>query len=480
MDNIKNEIKEFPNISEQNKNEIDEWFKEFAIKKNILDMEKRFILIYGGPSSGKTLFAKQLLNNNGYKDEEPLLLESKSNKNLLDIFYQLIENNNIINIFNKVKTKIGLLFDDCDNFCSTHEKSFYNDLLTILSNKESGKKKKSTGLKTINTPIICIINSNSDKKVLEIQKMAVIVKLEPFPKKYLEKYVLESLNKINLEINYQQSERIVEFLNEDIRKINNTIESLFLEYFDIEHKHKLSNEEIIKQLNIIGKKNCYDKSIINLKKFFVEDVSLKTCISKYNGDKFLVPFMIHENFPNMIYENEKNQDIIINYLIKVSDNLSKNDIIQNNIFEKQSWDLNDYGAIFTIYTLNVYLSKYKDNYKENEKKNENLDFTTLLNKVSLFYTNRKVIQNIKINLFYDIPIFYFITDTIENMIETQNKNKNQLYMNIYNFIKMFNINPDDVDLIYRISRWDRDEKKKSYNSKIKLSIKKIMDVENTQ
>ena len=154
---------------------------------------------------------------------------------------------------------------------------------------------------------------------------------------------------------------------------------------------------------------------------------------------------------------------------KVSNNLATNDVIQNNIFEKQSWDLNDYGAIMTIMTLNVHMQDYREKINKDE-----LSFTTLLNKVSLYYTNRKVIQSIKSNLYYDLPIFYYIIDVLENKIDYIKKYKKNDYSLIVDTIKEFELTPDDIDYIYRLSRWDRDEKKKGYNSKIKGCVKKLL------
>ena len=284
----------------------------------------------------------------------------------------------------------------------------------------------------------------------------------------MESFLIEQINNLGLTLSYNLASSIIFALDNDLRKINNFLDSVTLDKkFDL---IKEINEEYINNtLRSIGKKYCYDKSINNLKKFIVEKQSLKKCIDKYNGDKFLVPFMIHENYSNLLFKNEKDNKLCLKKMQKVSNNLATNDVIQNNIFEKQSWDLNDYGAIMTIMTLNVHMQDYRENINKDE-----LSFTTLLNKVSLYYTNRKVIQSIKSNLYYDLPIFYYIIDVLENKIDYIKKYKKNDYSLIVDTIKEFELTPDDIDYIYRLSRWDRDEKKKGYNSKIKGCVKKLL------
>ena len=268
-------MKDFPNVTNQNKIDIENWFKEFEEKGDCLKLKNRFILIYGSPSTGKTTFAKMLIKKYGYEVEEPLLYE-KSIKSLPDIFNQLVSNQNVINIFNQKKTKIALLMDDADNFCSSQEKSFFNELTTFLSSKDfnAKNKKKKTQLKQINTPIIYILNSNSDKKLNDIQKYALIVKMNPFSKTYLESFLIEQINNLGLTLSYNLASSIIFALDNDLRKINNFLDSITLDKkFDL--IKEIIAEYINNTLRSIAKKYCYDKSINNLKKFIVEKQSLK-------------------------------------------------------------------------------------------------------------------------------------------------------------------------------------------------------------
>ena len=187
---------------------------------------------------------------------------------------------------------------------------------------------------------------------------------------------------------------------------------------------------------------------------------------------FYIHFLIHENYLYSIILKLP-LDEQLKYLKNVSEKLSKNDVIQNVIFEKQLWELNNNSAILTVANTNIkhqnLLKEYKISNDYNKRK-----YTTLLNKVSLYYTNRKVFNTILRTYGLDIFEAYLLSEIICGYIKEKNKENN--IDNIVKIIRQLDIKAETIDLLVRIYKFDNIDMKKFYTCKFKNDMKKKLNI----
>lgn len=241
----------------------------------------------------------------------------------------------------------------------------------------------------------------------------------------------------------------------------------------ISENNTISDEIIDMGLKTFSKKNSNNLSSNNISKIFEDRICIQDSIKIFYNDKFLFPFLIHENY---IYSfmNYKNisYDEILEFTKNISYNLSKNDVLQNLIFEKQLWELNNISAILTIAQLNYSMFNLLKNKNLAIKKFTKRKYTTLLNKVSLYYTNRKVYSNLLSS--YGIKCFdiYLLSEVICNLII--NKNKKESVNILKKMIIKYNLNIDNIDLLVRVYKFDTIDIKKFYTCKLKNELKKVI------
>ena len=108
------------------------------------------------------------------------------------------------------------------------------------------------------------------------------------------------------------------------------------------------------------------------------------------------------------------------------------------------------------------------------KKERKIQFTGLLNKVSLFYTNRKVINTLKSKFGLEYDDLYFLSEWVLYQLFNPNGDRNKLK----ELSDKYEINPEDIDLLLRINKFDSEELKKKYTTKVKNEVKKIIGVNN--
>ena len=144
---------------------------------------------------------------------------------------------------------------------------------------------------------------------------------------------------------------------------------------------------LMKTLDTLDEKNksfttyeCVDKLLNN---YF----SIENTLRLYDTDKNIIGMLFYENFLSYIIKNRKNSNKEkIDNIHKIYENYSQADILDNNIYIKQCWDLYDYNCILKC-SEGSYLINNIKKYSCNKMKN--LSFSNLLNKTSLEYLNYK-------------------------------------------------------------------------------------------
>ena len=134
---------------------------------------KRGLYIYGEPGSGKTMFVKKFLKENNY-DIISFDAGDIRNKSVIEtITKHNMADTNIMSTFTKTRQQIAIIMDEIDGM-NSGDKGGINTLIKLIRPKKTKKQKKED---ITNSPIICISNYHSDKKIKELMKVCNVYEL---------------------------------------------------------------------------------------------------------------------------------------------------------------------------------------------------------------------------------------------------------------------------------------------------------------
>tara|TARA_A100001015_G_C15032214_1_gene733958 strand:- start:928 stop:2271 length:1344 start_codon:yes stop_codon:yes gene_type:complete len=388
-----------------NRNSIIEQIEEFLnnFKKNKENVgHKRGIYIYGDTGIGKTYLVKSILKKLNY---DIIYYDTGDirNKNIIE---SLTSNNiydkNIINLFTKKITNLAIVMDEIDSM-NNGDKGGINYLIKLIRPKKTKKQKKEQV--TLN-PIICIGNNLIDKKIKELMKGCLVIKLEKPLDKNIEtilfnkiyspknndnlKYNENLKNNDNLKNNENLKNNLIKYIGGDLRKLKQV-----LDLYD----NNLLNSKLINN-SMIGINYNLDIKLI-IKKLLEKYINIYEHNDVINEtNRTTLALMWHENIIDYISSNNKEEDI--NLYLKVLDNFCYADNIDRITFQNQIWQFNEMSScIKTIYNNNIYQDYKINNNLKNNTKSE-IRFTKILTKYSSEYNNYQFLKNLSQSLSMDL------------------------------------------------------------------------------
>ena len=502
-----------------NKSEIDKainWIENY--KKNYKDT-KKVLLIIGNTGLGKTLLATLIFKEYCYQKIELNSTDVRSQKKISDFLIKSLTFKNVVDMFNNGNMPIGILLDEIDTICKLSDKGGFNEFLSILKqndkfenikkNENDKKKKKKNNILTTDyiklyNPIICTSNNINDKKLNELKKYSEVITLtKPTIKENFE--IIEELYKLNnQQIDDDIKVEVSNYSHGDIRRLIINLENLYnyangrninKEIFETFKNAYCEKEENIQLLDatkiLISKKN-----------------TINHCQIYFDIDCLLIPLMLYHNSINFIKNCEDKPIKKLDIYKRILDSLCIHDTIQTNIFEVQDWDeLYDIASIYGSSIPNYYFNELNNN------KTINIEFTTLLNKISQMYVNKKLLNSAKIStgklnidndelIYYTEIISHYFNEYKSNInnnedidaIDDNDENdedestiipdnniffqKNVLQNNseLIKFMNKYSINIDGLENILKIEKLNliNEKRKKKFTLKIKKEISNFL------
>lgn len=458
-------FKDFRNLRDEDIKKIEKWFEEYKEHRNLNTMDEKIILISGENNQLKSSLAQFICDYYGLTTRLLNIQDSKINKDIKEFILQISNNKNVLNMIYKKNEDIGIIIDDFDTLCNNNDKSIITDFLTLFNTKKKG----CSDFKLL-YPIILVCQEIGDKKINDLKKISCEINLDKLKDEdyafYMEKIC--SFNKLNL--NVKQRKYLLEKLDSDLRKFNHVLEDILL---ISESGSNIKDENIDFVIKTFSNKSCDDKINENLETIFTKELTVRECIDKYYSDKFLFSFLIHENYPYNIGGTKVKNEDKLRFLSEISKNLADNDVVQNLIFEKQLWDLNINSALLTNANTNFLHREIMNNNKNPKFEFNRRKYTTLLNKVSLYFTNRKVINQILHKYGNNNgDAFYFSEFLCDSLKKIDKKNlEEDMEKYILPILKQMEMTSEDVDLILRLNKLEEDDIKKIYTTKYKNFVK---------
>ena len=433
--------------------QIHTWFNNF--KK---PSAKKILLLSGPPGIGKTTAANLALKEYNYNILEFNASSIRGPKNIRDIFDKVLGYNSIIDIFKDGKMPTGIIMDEIDTLCSGGEKGGMLEFLNII------KSRKNKNEYNINNPIICTYNEFSDKKLTELRALSFEIKLSKPNVINLE----EVINKIEKEegMNIDPSAKIilVQHSMGDIRRLINILYDIYTI-----HKNSLITLEIVETIiNTFVKKDVDIQIFEMTRNILNNEIDNKDLIKYYDNDRLQLPMMLHENYISSINNKNITFDEKFDKILECSEIFIENDICQTNVYDNQSWEMNDIMSLHYLLNINT-IGKLKKSFV----KNDSIKYTVLLNRISQYHTNKKLINSLnnKLNISLSYEEIYFLSENILFHIFNKNGNKKELI----NIINSYNLTIDNIDLLIRINKLNNNDIKYKYTTKIKKELQTLIN-----
>jgi len=431
---------------------IDDWFKNFKEPK-----AKKILLLSGPPGIGKTTAANLALKEYGYNIIEFNASSIRGPKNIRDIFNKVLGYKSVVDMFKGGTMPTGIVMDEIDTLCVGGDKGGMTEFLSIIK----GRKNKNEF--NINNPIICTYNEFSDKKLTELKNLSVEIKMtKPNNNNMME--IIEKIEKNeNLDIEDDAKIILIKHAMGDIRRLINILYNIFIVY-----KGQTITYEIVEiAIETFIKKDVDIQIFEATHNILNKKLSPDEILNYYDNDRLLLPMMLHENYIQSIYNRDISEEEKFKKVLECADALMENDIYQTAIYENQNWEIADTMALKYCLKINEI-----GQMKKFAAKNDKINYTVLLNKISFYHTNKKLINTLSgkldVNLSFDD--MYFLSENIAYHIFNKNGNKKKLK----EIMKQYNLTVDNIDLLLRINKLNNVDIKKKYTAKIKKEITELL------
>jgi len=405
---------------EENYSIIKNTLSSFEKNKNDV-FSKKGIYVYGNPGSGKTTFVNNILKDLNYDIVKYDACDNRTTSVVEDISRHNMSDKNIMSIFHKNVKKIAIIMDEIDGM-NNGDKGGINTLIKLIRPKKT-KKQKMEEI-TMN-PIICIGNYKVDKKIKELIKVCTVVEL----KTPTNKQINEIVQKIMPNNNELIQNKIIEFVQGDLRKLNN-IYDIYKNKPDMFTNDLFHNIFQIKYYNDDAKKITHN--LIQNRCILSDHTNVIN-----ETDRTSIGLLWHENIIDTL--NKVDKSISIPFYNKQLENICFSDYIDRITFQKQIWRFNEMSSLIKTFKNNKLYHDTFPNAKEKEYKNE-IRFTKVLTKYSTEYNNSLFIQKLCQKLGMDKK------DLFGFFLELKNKYDDAKAISI---LENYEITKLDINRVYR-------------------------------
>ena len=474
------------------------WIQNY--KKNSL-YSKKVLFIVGDTGTGKTLLADLIFKEYNYQKIELNSSDVRSQKKIGDFLKKSLTFKNVVDMFHDGNKPIGILIDEIDTISKLSDKGGVTEFLDILKlndkfetlKKNENDKKKSKKIKILiddyiklYNPIICTSNNVNDKKINELKKYSEVIYLNKINIDESLIFIDSIYKEYNKKIDLNLNKDIAKYCHGDIRKLIMILEELYI----YSYKNDITFQLFDQFKKTFREKQDEIQLLDSTKKILTEKLTISECEKCFDIDCLLTPLMIYHNSLEYIKNSENTLNEKLGVYKNILESLCIHDTIQTNIFEIQEWDeLYHVSSVYGSVVPNYYFNTL------NNKKDIDIQFTSLLNKISQMYVNKKLLNSAKFSIGkinYDTDEIIYLTEIIssyfndfkENNKEDKEDNEdNDEIINIFQkplknnsdlivFMNKYNINIDGLENLLKLEKINQinEKKKKKFTLKIKKEI----------
>lgn len=400
-------------------NKLKNALSEFQSNKHD-KLQKRGIYIHGTPGSGKTMFVESLLEKIGYDIVKYDAGDIRNKSIIENITQHNTSDKNVLSMFYSRSKPIAIIMDEIDGM-NNGDKGGINALIKLIRPKKTKKQKLE---ESTHSPIICISNNHTDKKIKELMKVCINIEIKTPTDDQIGKLI--NTNMPGLDKNIIDS--IIIYLRGDLRKLDALL--------NIYKHHKTElNINIIRD---VFKPKSHNEDTKQLTRRLI---NTNVCMNEHlytinETDRTIIGLLWHENIVDCLAKMPREK--AFPFYQKALQSICYADYIDRVTFQRQIWQFNEMSSLMkTMYTNKIYHESFRKTPKYNPTE---VRFTKVLTKYSTEYNNMIFIQNICQLLGMDKK------DMIAFLIELRMNNEDD---EIYSILDGHDICKLDVDRIYR-------------------------------
>lgn len=424
-------------------NELSTWLSNFN-KPNVPSCA----IVIGTHGIGKSTAINLTIHKNNYIPCTININELKTAKSIYKYIEAFLDSNCISNMFkNNVKTKKLLILDEIEYITAPIDK---NSIINL--HKENEKYKW--------IPIIFISNNKHNKILSEIKKTCKEIEFKKLSISDMYKIVSNIIKYEKMKIDDDIIYEMISYSQNDIRRLITICNELYNIY-----KHDIITVEKYNDYLITSKPKDLDIGLFeSTNALMTNRLSIAESVNLYESEKVLLPLMIHENYISMITNDKINNKQKLKYLSLISESLSIGDMIDNQIYSNQDWEMQEIHGIHSCaipsYYLNCYTNRYNKFYK--------YVFPTDLNRTSIKNINKKNISNIEIKFCYKSIYDYInIIHIVQYLIQ------HDKYKECMELLKSYGVTIETIESLLKINKISTDEPKFCLSNRQKKELLKF-------
>jgi hypothetical protein len=345
---------------------------------NLENTKIQSIIVVGNHGIGKTITVKLILKELGYKTKfiyPNEIKELRTADNFSDFYNYKNSIFSKMNINSNIDDKkIALVFDETESISLTSEKKYVFNIFKMNN-------------KTKSFPLIFIANNQHSKLLTDLKKYSPEIRLYSPNSIQVSKLIFKICQNEKIKINDKKViNKLINFSQYDIRRLINMLQELSYHY----KKKEIKEDDINNYIKNSREKNIDIGLFESTRQLLNSYESYDEIIKLYEGEKVLLPLMIHQNYKKKILNNSNSWDDKLYQVLKISDSISRGDNIETSIYTDQNWYLKNIHGFYTCLNTSYWINKTNDK----SLGPRDIKFSSDLNKTSLKNINKKNINNL--------------------------------------------------------------------------------------
>lgn len=465
--------------------------KEHKLNKKSKTKQKKQIfkthgclLVIGEHGIGKTCCITTLLNEKQYDVKK---IDITNDKNIKTNFFKTVNTSNVLDkLLEREEKKHIILIDNFETITSQIDKKF---IISIVKYNEKYRI----------CPIILISHNEHNKFIATVKQNCVVVSFQQPEHNQLFEMLIRICESENIKIqNIEVANRIVAKSQKDYRKLIIFLQDISI-YLNQKSLPKITHQIVDEYYKTLKDKNTVNNIYKITEILLSQPISISECMNMYMSEKVFLPLMIHQNYIDYLTLDDmqlrkkkqdtintkdtitiskikieqkrnkrlrklkqlpqvshnifnKNELALLSSLQKISQIITKGDIIESYIYGDQNWDMRDVHGFYSCIYPSHLINKTK---RKQESLHILFNFPKDLNKTSTKKINKKKVINSNL---------YFKSFSIDDFIHAGNLLK-KIISNEFltcdvskmfsDLLKNYNITFDNLESILKINQIDK-------------------------